>query len=672
MAHNNNANRDYLNVRNSNLSKCDFNKFDKNMDGRNKSIQVSKSLLYSIIFLFILSTPVFAGKEFKTNLMRGGFISSMNPNFNYTSNPIEFKPSDGVTNITYVKVNYFVDTTSITKFSVVINNKSCNPVNYVIPANVNRYQMIFDCTGLIEYGTFISSIWSNATIKNFYGDYEVSYINNPYSISTAGTEYQSGNSARNFVRLLDSNSRPINLGICNQTIYYPNNTKFINNQLMTFLERGYYYYDFAVPSVTGNYIVSFDCTIPNSPFTQKLVITGTSIPNGNSYENDFGFDNSNNMTIISANMTVVQASGAAITAYFNGVQLGSQSGASTKTYIMNQSTFITAVEQHFSLASSGGTSTVNSVELNITYNALEPQQVVRGQNEIHVNPSYQVTLSNETINATITNVQTVGTVENQTGINFIGGTEYQSNETGIWAIQYLDAGTPRNDADYCNATFYFPNGTRWRTNVQFPRLGGSNAIYYNQTTLPNVEGIYTIDGMCKRGSKYLYAGETFHVAPWANRINNISINVNATVDNTPILNAISGMNNTVNSSFVGTNNLINNQNQQIYNYLQTINSTINSSFSGINNQFQNVNGSFIGLNNMITNTNTSLSNQMILLQSTISTQLSNVNVSISNQITTLDNNIMPMLSSVNVTVTNTQTRVEDLFLWFENKISVIT
>jgi hypothetical protein len=251
MGHNNNADCNCLNVRNGDLSKYDFNKFDKKLDGRNKSIQMFKPVLYSVVFILFLFNLSFAN-EFKTATISGGFLPTGNLNFNYSAS-INFLPPDGVSNITYTRVRFVLDTISATKFSIVINNKSCNPAFYSIPANVNRYEMIFDCTSLVKYGIFTPSIWSNATFRNMYGEYEVTYLNNPASIAFHGTEYVSGQIGKVWLQLLDGSNNYINNGTCFMDLYDPDNNHYFEKVKMNFLEKGVYYYDFLVPVETGVY-----------------------------------------------------------------------------------------------------------------------------------------------------------------------------------------------------------------------------------------------------------------------------------------------------------------------------------------------------------------------------------------------------------------------------------
>jgi len=74
-----------------------------------------------------------------------------------------------------------------------------------------------------------------------------------------GTEYVAGTNGTMFLQLLTTDGFPIDNASCRITIYYPNKTKFIDNEQMVFLEDGIYYYDFVVPNTYGVYIARANC-----------------------------------------------------------------------------------------------------------------------------------------------------------------------------------------------------------------------------------------------------------------------------------------------------------------------------------------------------------------------------------------------------------------------------
>ena len=85
-----------------------------------------------------------------------------------------------------------------------------------------------------------------------------------YEIIVGGTEYNSGGKGKvyaQFLRTTSGSSTPISDGTCNITMFYPNNTRFVKNKLMKYLNlsNGIYYYNFTVPNLIGVYAVDVFC-----------------------------------------------------------------------------------------------------------------------------------------------------------------------------------------------------------------------------------------------------------------------------------------------------------------------------------------------------------------------------------------------------------------------------
>lgn len=124
----------------------------------------------------------------------------------------------------------------------------------------------------------------------------------------------------------------------------------------------------------------------------------------------------------------------------------------------------------------------------------------------------------------IMNMTINGTLINEYYLLFAGGTEYKPNEQGTFVVQFLRtvAGNPSPvSGGTCSIDIYFPNMTLWKS-LSLPEVSGSNALYYNNTIVPEVYGVYTIDAVCTKGGIKAYNSHTFHVASWAREIYNIT------------------------------------------------------------------------------------------------------------------------------------------------------
>lgn len=75
------------------------------------------------------------------------------------------------------------------------------------------------------------------------------------------TEYSPGDNGRVFIQLLDNFFSPVSNAVCNIRAYYPNNTLFFSG-IMTYFEKGLYYFDFIAPETLGVYMTLVECSYP--------------------------------------------------------------------------------------------------------------------------------------------------------------------------------------------------------------------------------------------------------------------------------------------------------------------------------------------------------------------------------------------------------------------------
>lgn len=107
------------------------------------------------------------------------------------------------------------------------------------------------------------------------------------NINVFGTEYQVGDDTKTFIQLLQDEATPINNATCFLTYWYPDNSVWLSNQLMTYLptSNGLYYYDSIAQTQTGVYMIDAYCqyTTQAIPYnaTGVIVKNGTIISGNN-------------------------------------------------------------------------------------------------------------------------------------------------------------------------------------------------------------------------------------------------------------------------------------------------------------------------------------------------------------------------------------------------------
>jgi hypothetical protein len=93
--------------------------------------------------------------------------------------------------------------------------------------------------------------------------YYFGYVKVP-RVHVFGTEYSPGDEGKVFVQVLSDAYTPVDNAVCNLNVYYPDNTKFVNDEAMIGLgSRGMYFYNFIAPNTTGVYMIDIACKYPN-------------------------------------------------------------------------------------------------------------------------------------------------------------------------------------------------------------------------------------------------------------------------------------------------------------------------------------------------------------------------------------------------------------------------
>lgn len=102
-----------------------------------------------------------------------------------------------------------------------------------------------------------------------------------------GTEYVSGELAKAWLQLIDSDNMYVNNATCYLDIYYPDGTYFVQDTLMNFLDNGVYYYDVVAPYFLGVYPMIAECFYITE--TQEETVDARAIKWGTGETNDYTY-----------------------------------------------------------------------------------------------------------------------------------------------------------------------------------------------------------------------------------------------------------------------------------------------------------------------------------------------------------------------------------------------
>lgn len=392
-------------------------------------------------------------------------------------------------------------------------------------------------------------------------------------ISFFGTEYTVNDiQGKVFLQLLNETNQPLSDSSCFVSIFKPDNTVWINNSPMTNLEQdGLYYKIFNVPEITGVYMVSAYCYIPNQAYNLTMNETQTEDWESGDFQGGTGWSESSwtktngvSMSTISPHSGIYNVKMRYSNRYFyrgfnmEGDDLNVSFWARCRDwnneseevyaqlwdgdyktfYTFNNNcnddtyhyyTFLLTSDNYklgtnilrflTSGLGSGDYFFVDDIILRTgsrTYYfgaEVEEYQEIRGSGEIHVqNPPEDIwTYDNRTSSP------------DEYKLIFIGGTEYSSGEEGIASVQFLRtvAGNPKpiNDGE-CSVKIFYPNSSVFIDNSTNNSiyLPDSNAIYRTNFTVPNTTGIYNLDFFCSKKGIKTYISGSFHVSEWANSI----------------------------------------------------------------------------------------------------------------------------------------------------------
>ena len=190
------------------------------------------------------------------------------------------------------------------------NNQRSFSMNPTV--NDNEYSAFISDTYLVGNVSFVVTIeggdyYDTYTNEYLVAGYNVNFVDivnqvsevlsvktvqdiNETKIQVHGTEYTATDRGKVFIQLLDGDDSPIDQASCYASIYYPDDSPFKYQQIMTYVDEGLYNYNFDVPYPAGVYMVSSYCYLAGLNATSTMVsdnIESGTISGGSNWDNDW-------------------------------------------------------------------------------------------------------------------------------------------------------------------------------------------------------------------------------------------------------------------------------------------------------------------------------------------------------------------------------------------------
>lgn len=197
--------------------------------------------------------------------------------YDYTLN---IETPDGISKVTGAMITMQLWLNPTVVFDLEIDDgtgyQTCNNPKYEVHttfASAGEGTIYFDCSNIIKSeGTYDIRIMpsKDTGASTFWID--LTYFNDPVpEIQVHGTEYYPNQDGKTFIQLLDENNLPVADSTCFASIYYPGNTIWRYQQLMSYLDEGLYVFDFITPYQAGVYPVSAFCVLDQLDLKEKTV-----------------------------------------------------------------------------------------------------------------------------------------------------------------------------------------------------------------------------------------------------------------------------------------------------------------------------------------------------------------------------------------------------------------
>jgi len=251
-----------------------------------------KWLILAVMFLFLIPSvmAIQPTHQFNQLFLNPFVLPAMTNNQNY-SFLVNVNPPDGLSSVKSAIINFDIYMTPSVNFTVMVNGTLCNTKFFYVSttyAGAGQGRIKFDCSNRItKAGTYNVTIRpTGANTGSTNGWLDLTYMNNPNAeITIHGTEYIIGDNGKIWLQLINASGFEVNNAVCLVDIYYPDNSVFMENSEMNFLEEGVYYFDFTVPNTIGVYPTIADCYY--TTVTQTETADAGTIWIGTNVQNDY-------------------------------------------------------------------------------------------------------------------------------------------------------------------------------------------------------------------------------------------------------------------------------------------------------------------------------------------------------------------------------------------------
>lgn len=233
--------------------------------------KMGKSVITVLFILVLLLIPMITAEQvnlptqqFNKIFLDPFYRQEMNPNTPYTYN-INIDPPDKISEVKSAIITFQMWLNPTIEFFLTVNGESCNNPSYEVHttyAGAGEGTIFFDCSNIInKAGDYEVILTPDDDTGAITGWIDLTYMNNPKGdLKVFGTEYRQGENGTIWLQLHDSNGNTVNNASCDLTVYYPDKTKWFDDVVMNYLEKGIFYQDIYISdNLSGVYMMSVFC-----------------------------------------------------------------------------------------------------------------------------------------------------------------------------------------------------------------------------------------------------------------------------------------------------------------------------------------------------------------------------------------------------------------------------